>query len=258
MKKNRPEQIINILQDKKKVSVAELTASLNVSDMTIRRDLIELEKRGALIRYHGGAYIADNVKHKPEYNASAEEYYSEKEEIAYQGCKYLKKLLTQNSINSVTFGGGSTIFAMVKKIDFSIPVSIITDTLKTAEILSENPDNTVIMVGGVLNFPGQNAIGYLAEQMLNDLSIDYIFMGTSAIDDMGNVYCYSNFEASILKKMLSKAKHIVVLADISKIGKSNLVRVFKMNDQFTLITNKTTPEKYLKTFLNMGVEIITV
>lgn len=258
MKNIRWEQIVHILKIQKEASVSELASMLKVSDMTIRRDLIELEKEGKVTRYHGGAFISavSPLSVIPSYHPETSQ--EEKERIGMAGKEYLKELISHKEINSVTLMSGSTVQSMLKKIDFTIPVTTIADSIYIAQMVSQNANNNVIQLGGKIQPPSLNVSGFLAEQMLNYLSLDYTFMGTAALDSQGNLYCYDDSHASFVKKLLNNSQHIVVMADHTKLGATCLVKIAPMNSKYTLITDKAASKEFLDSYKKMGVQIIAV
>lgn len=256
MKNNRLEQIERILRVQKEASVMELASRLKVSDMTIRRDLIELEQKGIVDRYHGGASISAEESQSL-LPAKDEEIRPEgKTAIGQRAGQYLKELLLCKEINSVMLMSGSTISEMVRSIDYTIPVTAVTDNLDIACTLGKNADNSVMLLGGKVYSPSMSVNGFLAEQMLDYLSADCTFMGTSAIDEDGCIYCYDDKYASLLKKILTISNRIIVLADHSKLGTASLVKVSRMDESFSLLTDEKASEVYLEKFKELGVKII--
>lgn len=258
MKNNRLEQIEWILSVQKEASVVELASMLKVSDMTIRRDLIELEQKGIVTRYHGGAFIsaAEPKSLLPAYHP--ESCPEEKAAIGREASRYLKEILFGKEISSVILMSGSTMYEMVKCIDYTIPVTIVTDNLNIAYTLGQNANNSVMLLGGKVYAPSMSVNGYLAEQMLDYLSVDCTFMGTSAIDEDGCLYCYDDKHASFLKKLLTISHRIIVLADHSKLGTTSLVKVSNMDENFSIITNSRASQPLLEKYESMGVEIMKV
>ncbi len=256
MKNERLEQIRQILSQQKEASVTGLAAMLNVSDMTIRRDLIELEQKGIVTRYHGGAFIAAAPPRglRPEAPQSPDS--GEKAAIGRAASRYLKELLSGREISSVILMSGSTMFEMVRSIDYTIPVPTVTDNLNIAYTLSQDADNSVMILGGKVSPTHMSVDGFLAEQMLDHLSADCTFMGTSAVDEAGCLYCYDDKYASLLKKLLAVSHRLVVLAEHSKLGTTSLVKVSRMDERFSLITGEGAPEALLKRYKDLGVKII--
>lgn len=256
MKNNRLEQIERILRVQKKASVMELASRLKVSDMTIRRDLIELEQKGIVARYHGGASISDGDPQSLLPASGGETCPEEKTAIGQRAGQYLKELLLCKEINSVMLMSGSTISEMVRSINYTIPVTTVTDNLDIACTLGRNADNSVMLLGGKVYSPSMSVSGFLAEQMLDYLSADCTFMGTSAIDEEGCIYCYDDKYASLLKKLLTISNRIVVLADHSKLGTASLVKVSRMDESFSLLTDDKASESCLEKYRELGVKII--
>lgn len=258
MKNDRLEQIEWILSVQKEASVVELASMLKVSDMTIRRDLIELEQKGIVTRYHGGAFIsaAEPKSLLPVYHP--ESCPEEKAVIGREASRYLKGILFGQETSSVMLMSGSTMYEMVKCIDYTIPVTTVTDNLNIAYTLGQNANNSVMLLGGKVYAPSMSVNGYLAEQMLDYLSVDCTFMGTSAIDEEGCLYCYDDKHASFLEKLLAISHRIIVLADHSKLGTTSLVKVSNMDEDFSIITNKSASQELLEKYESMGVEIMQV
>lgn len=256
MKNNRLEQIEQILRVQKEVSVMELASLLKVSDMTIRRDLIELEQRGIVDRYHGGASISAGEPERLLPAGRTETCPEEKAAIGQKAAQYLKELLFGREINSVMLMSGTTISEMVRSIDYTIPVAAVTDNLDIAYTLGKNADNSVMLLGGKVYPPSMSVNGFLAEQMLDYLSADCTFMGTSAIDEEGCLYCYDDQYASLLKKLLAISNRMIVLADYSKLGTASLVKVSRMDESFSLITDGKASEVFLEKYKKLGVKII--
>ena len=256
MKNNRLEQIEQILRVQKEAGVMELASRLKVSDMTIRRDLIELEQKGIVARYHGGASISSGEPKSLLPVNGMEECPEEKKAIGQRAGQYLKELLLCKEINSVMLMSGSTISEMVRSIDYTIPVTAVTDNLDIAYTLGRNSDNSVMLLGGKVYSPSMSVNGFLAEQMLDYLSADCTFMGTSAIDEAGYLYCYDDKYASPLKKLLTISNKIIVLADHSKLGTASLVKVSRMDKSFSLLTDEKAPEVFLEKYKELGVNII--
>lgn len=258
MKSNRLEQIEWILNIQKDASVAELASMLKVSEMTVRRDLIELEKRGIVTRYHGGAIIssAEIKTMLPAYHP--EECMEEKRQIGSAACNYLREMISGGEVNSVVMLAGSTMIEMVKAVDYTIPITVVTGNLSIANILSQNVNNSVILLGGKVYPPTMSVSGFLAEQTLTYLSVDCTFMGISAIDKDGWMYCYDDMDASFLQRLLKVSRHNIILADHTKFGTTCPMRVCRLDGDFEIITDKNVSQEFLAAYTALGVKITQV
>ncbi|WP_101911307.1 DeoR/GlpR family DNA-binding transcription regulator [Marasmitruncus massiliensis] len=258
MKRERLAQIYDYIENHENVSTLELTAAFQVSEMTIRRDLAALEKQGKISRFHGGASVRQSEKSEAAFELRIGVNYECKAAIGRHGVEYLQTHICSNHPNSIFLGSGSTIYCMAKQMSPGLSVPIITDNLYISTILAASDKNTVIMVGGQLILPSLNATGYIAEKMISDFTIDCAFISSSALDENGNLYAYNLLEAGVFSTVISSSKHVVVLADHTKLGKKNLVHVSALNQHFTLITDSHTPEEYLSYYRNLGTEVIVV
>lgn len=256
MKRERLEQIYKYIENHGDVSTQELTSAFGVSTMTIRRDLDELEEQGRIARFHGGAKITKDISTEASFELRNRTNHEQKMAIARSGIEVLKTQLYPNRPASIFIGSGSTIYCMASQLDVKLSMPIVTDNLYAATMLASSCDNTVIMVGGQLMLPSLSATGYLAEKYMSDLAIDVAFIGSSAIDEQGNLYAYNLVEAGMFSKIISVSKHVVVMADYSKLGQRNLVHVKKLDRHFTLITDGKAAPEYLQHYRELGTQVI--
>ena len=262
MKKDRKELIIDYMQKHNETaSVAELCEYFQVSDMTIRRDLQALEKAQKLIRHHGGATLVQ----APTSQYTAESLHTRlltnhslKMDLGSFGAELLREAIDSGTCNSVFLASGSTLYCMASLIRFPLTnATVVTDNVNVSQALASNPSYTVIMIGGQLIFPSLNAVGHLAEKMIRSFTYDYAFIGAAAIDENGYVYTYNLIEAGTFHAIVESAKHVVVMADSSKICQKTFVQLFQLKDGFTLITNPDIPETFRSTLQSNGVRIVT-
>lgn len=249
MKPTRQEQIYQYIKEHENAGTLELAAYFNVSDMTVRRDLTELESQGRIARFHGGAFIPSEKATEHAFSLRAETNKSSKLAIGRRAGAFLQE--RQGTGEPVFLGSGSTVYHFARQLS-SLGVPLITDSLHTALTLAES--NSVIMLGGEIAHPSLNATGYLAEKMLSGLAIGCAFIGSSAIDESGCICAYNMVESGMCSTVISNSKHIVILADHTKIGKSNMVKIHTLDSKFTLITDAEVP--CLDQYRELGAEVI--
>lgn len=256
MKRERLEQIYRYIEDHGDVSTQELTSAFGVSTMTIRRDLDELEEQGRITRFHGGAKAVKEVSSEASFDLRTRTNHEYKMAIARSGIELLKTQLYPSRPACIFMGSGSTIYCMASQMDVKLSMPIVTDNLYAATMLASSRENTVIMVGGQLTLPSLSATGYLAEKSMSDLALDIAFIGSSAIDEHGNLYAYNLVEAGMFSKIISVSKHVVVMADHSKLGQRNLIHVKRLDQHFTLITDEKAAPEYLRHYRELGTAVI--
>lgn len=256
MKRDRLLQIYNYINEHENVSTLELTSHFRVSEMTIRRDLAALEESGKILRFHGGASCIKPERREDTFESRTDINYELKISIAKRGAEFLHEYIAKHQPYSVFLGSGTTLYRMATMIDSELPVSIITDNLHSASVLVTSGKNKVIMIGGELLLPSLNATGHMAEKELSEFSIDCAFIGSSAIDECGNLYAYNMQEAGMFSSIIAASKHIVVLADHTKLGKRNLISIAVLDPHFTLITDQDACQEYVHHYESMGVQVI--
>lgn len=254
--KERLIKILEYIEEHGAATTAELTEYFGVSEMTIRRDLIFLEKEDKLVRFHGGAGIKKHQRPESSFDIRIKTNNEIKCRIAAKAARYLEDLSQSGQARSIFMGGGSTMYRMAECISKQLTATVVTDNLYVSSVLAKNPSNSVIIIGGQLVLPSLNVVGFTAEKMLSGFSMDYSFIGSSAIDEEGNLYSYTLSEAAFFAVAISSAKHTVVLADHSKLGTRNLVQIARMSQAFTLITDHMAPADILKKYRTLGAEVL--
>ena len=256
MKRDRLNDIVDYIRIHTSVSTQELAEFFNTSDMTIRRDLATLEAQGKVSRYHGGASIIEEKKDEAAFSLRMQLNEKEKQAIGQYAVNYLQSRITADKPTSVFLSSGSTVYWMSKLLPPGIVSTIITDNVYVSSVLAADERNSVVMIGGQLILPSLNATGYIAEKNLSEFNIDIAFIGSSAIDEKGNLYAFHLMEAGIFSMIIEKSRNIVVLADHSKFGHKNLVQITGINENFTIITDEKTPADYIANCRQRGAKVL--
>ena len=227
----RHQFILKKLQDSGHVNVQELSAQMNVSDVTIRKDLKQLEDKNLLFRSHGGAsktnpYANDKpVAEKERINAD------EKQTIA----RAAAAMIGHN--DSIIIGSGTTMHALAKAIHPEQHLTVITSALNVALELSHHKNVEVLQLGGQLRQNSSSVMGPYAEQILADVSCSILFLGVDGIDLNMGITTTSLMEARLNQKMMTAAEVTVVLADSSKFGKRGLGKICTLDQIQHVITD---------------------
>lgn len=240
MKEDRYEQIIQMLDDHKTVRVSEITDRLNVTDMTIRRDLKELEDKGLLQRVHGGAK-------KIEETAFAERSHSEKKEINIEEKKRIGKLAASFvAENDVIFiGSGTTNEFIIDYLDVSA-AKIITNSIDIFSKISSDDRFEVILIGGKLRKRTGTFIGTFSTDMLKKINVHKAFVGTNGIYD-NHVTTANEEEGDAQRIVLDRAEERYVLADSSKLGVKAFYSFFPLSEATAVITGTEVSAEIAKT-----------
>lgn len=240
-------KIIDLISKNGSVQVDELAKMLDVSLMTIRRDLEKMKQEGKIDRCHGGAIVKREVP------------YTEKRILETEG----KHLIAEQSIRLIKKGqviyldAGTTTYEIAKRL-LDIPnLTIITNDLEIARLLLESNANLLIC-GGLVQKSTGSMIGALANMMMDNLRVDMAFFGAQSIDDQYNVLTPTMDKAVMKQTICKNAKEKFLVVDSSKFGRQALIKINHLSDYTAVITNKSfTPEEEKK-LREMRATVITV
>ncbi|MFF7331861.1 DeoR/GlpR family DNA-binding transcription regulator [Streptomyces sp. NPDC090306] len=226
----RRRAVLNRLRHRGTVNVQELSDLLRISPSTVRRDLRDLELRGMLRRVHGGATVLDGAA-EPDQPLRAAAHLLEKGRIAQAALPLVRDHST------VLISGGTTTETLAARLGERRGLTVVTNSLPIAQVLSAASSVDVIVLGGVLRHREQSLLGHLVERALSELQIDQIFTSAFGLDaDAGLTGAHVD-EAQTDRALLAAARRIVVLADESKLGRRGPVRLAPLTKVATLVTD---------------------
>lgn len=221
------------------VKVDELQNKLKVSDMTIRRDLNELEKKGKAIRTHGGAR---SLAIKPIFEMSHTDKsvinLDKKEEIAK-----LASSIINNLDSEIIFLGPGTTIEMLAKLISNKSLTIVTNSLPVFITLS-NMDMDIYLLGGKIRNITQSFNGGITNDSLYNMKFHKIFFSCNAISE-NDVMTSTISEASTQRIALKNSAKKYLLADSSKFGKSDFISFASADELDYIITNKENSNKHI-------------
>lgn len=244
----RQQAILARLQAHGSVDVGELAPELGVTNETVRKDLILLERQGQLRRVHGGALPVGPLAVEP---AVSERVYftEEKRRIARAALAHLP------AGGAVLVDAGSTTGLLVEMFPVGPPLSVYTNTLTIALPLMKNPKLTVHMVGGRIRPLTMAAVGDWAVRALAEINVDVAFIGANGISVERGMTTPDPDEAAIKHQMLASARRRIVLADHSKIGVVSLCKHADLSEVDLLITDPGIPKGQLAALRRAGLEV---
>lgn len=238
LNQERKNKILEIIEEKGAVSVSELTEMLNASESTIRRDLIELSKKGNINRVHGGATLSDRqfIAREADVSSKETENIEQKKKIA----EYCAKQLHDDDF--VYIDAGTTTLYMIDYIDPACTASFVTNGIMHAKRLADKGLN-VYVLGGKLKKTTQAVVGLLAARSIHGFNFTKAFVGANGVSDSGGFTTPDTEEAYVKAAAMENAFVSYVLADSSKFGKISSVR-FASIDTACIITDSEPEEIY--------------
>ncbi len=225
----RLEQILDLLSIQREVTVAELTERFQVTRMTIRRDMNELEKQGRITRTHGGAILAAPAVASFAFLDRQQTHRPEKLAIAKAAAKLVAPGMT------VILDTGTTTLEIAKCLVGIPGLRVLTSSLAVASALfAANEKLELILLGGTVSQGSPDLTGLLTEENLKGFRADLAFLGADGVD-AGGLYTESQSIASVSQAMIASAQKSILVTTHSKFGKTAFVRFAKWKDVDSVI-----------------------
>jgi DeoR/GlpR family transcriptional regulator of sugar metabolism len=243
-------KIVRIIQEKEKVSIAELSHEVGVSEITIRRDLQDLSERGMIHRVYGGAIIAEANLIDPPVLQRIQKEKVYKESIGCAAASLIK------DGESVFIGSGSTTAYVARNLVNRKRLAVITNALNVGMEFSSSEGVTVIVIGGMLRPSELSLIGHIADQALHEVRVDKVIMGITAISVTAGLSNDYLPEVMTDRAIFGMAPEVILVADHTKFGKVASGYVAPLNQITTLITDCETNISFLDEIRNMGINVI--
>lgn len=251
MLKNKRHQIIlSTLLKKGSVLVTDLADMLQVSSVTIRKDLTELEKADKLYRSHGKAILLNPFTNNRSINEKEKLAPEEKNIIGREAAK----LITVD--DSIIIASGTTVHALARNIKPQHRLTVVSASLQVSEILAQDENIDIIQLGGMLRHSSLSVVGHYSEMILQDCSFSKLFLGVDGIDLQFGFSTTDMREAQLNQKMMASAQKTIVLADSSKFGRRGFAKIGGMEDIDLIITDAGIAGKDLQAIEDMGIDII--
>lgn len=231
----RQAEIVRRLAEHGFVSTTELSQSLEVSDMTIRRDTRELARRGALRLVHGGATLPHGRLHTAGFAHRAREDSEAKQRIALR-CQQLI-----SNRETVVIDAGTTIYEVAHRLPSDFAGTIITHSAPVIQHALQLESARTIGLGGELILDSQAFIGALTVAALKGLRAQTAFIGVAAVRPDG-LYIDRDLELPTKRALIDSAERIIVAATHSKMNKSATVRLMDFSRVDVMVTDAGVPE----------------
>ena len=243
----RQKKILDMLQNGK-LMIHTAAQELGVTEMTLRRDLLELEKQKLVLRVKSGA-----IPHPARYEPETEDIDQLDHKFAIANALF-ERIHTVKSIFLST-GSTSLAFARILARRCVLPMTVITNSLPAASALFRSRCK-VILLGGELRSNSLDLVGPTAERNLEDYRVDWLISGCDgAFSDYG-FYTSDVSLSNLEKKSRSIAEHAAIITDSTKFGKRSLTRFASLKEVDLLVTDDGIPADDEKKLQKAGIEII--
>lgn len=245
----RHQLIIEKLRENGQVSVQGLSEEMDVSEVTIRKDLKALEDHHLLFRTHGGAALENPYAGDKPVSVKEEISVPEKNKIASLAAGMVR------DDDSIIIASGTSVLALARSLHPQHRLTVITSALNVAIELSKYPQIEVLQLGGTLRHSSSSVVGPYAEMILQDVACNLLFMGVDGIDIEVGLTTTSLPEARLNQKMIEVAQKVIVLADHSKFGRRGMAKICKLEEVDEIITNEGIPSKTVSELEEQGIKV---
>ena len=248
---DRHAQLIGLLKERDYCSVVEMSQLLNVSPMTIRRDLHMLHEKQIIEVTYGGARFIASKRFEPDFDIRAHEHLAEKQAIG----KLAAELFIEEG-DVVGIDSGSTTLEIVRNLP-DVPLTIVTHSLAAANVVAQNRRYSLIMLGGVLQHEANCLCGPQAIAALHTLYINKLFLSASGLLPSDGLSCNNLPDAEVKQALISSSRKTILCMDSSKVGRAYLARFASLNIIDVLITDNGISDESREAIEQQQIQIIT-
>lgn len=231
----RQHLILSRLRTRGAVRITALSKELNVSAMTVRRDIAELSDRGLLKRVHGGAVTTNTLLSEPLFSVKSQMDIGLKDAIARLAVDYV------SPGDVIAIGGGTTAYVFAQHLLESrraSGITILTNSIPVAELVQalESKDVEVIVTGGVIT-RSNSLVGPIADKVVASLRVNTVFLGTHSVSLPRGFLMPNSLEAATDMALMDIADRTIILTDHTKWSCTSLSLFARFDQVDTVITD---------------------
>jgi DeoR/GlpR family transcriptional regulator of sugar metabolism len=243
---------LTVLAEHGRLEVGDLARRLEVSDMTVRRDLEELERQGLLRRVHGGAVPAVSRSYEPPFAVRSQRADGAKRSIAAETVKLFE------DGDTVLLDVGTTTLEVARALQGRTNLTVLTPSLPVANLLADEAGIRLICLGGVVRPGERSLVGALAIHALRQFYVDVCVLGVGGLDAEAGLTEFNLEDAEVKRAALERSRQLIVTADASKLGTVAFAAVAPASRIDVLVTDAPTTHQQLAFFRELDIEVRTV
>ena len=246
---DRHQKILEIIKKKKNVTVQYLSTEINISAVTIRKDLRLLENKKLLYRNHGGATLTKPFVNDSHVNVKEFVNAKEKTDIGKEAAK------TIDNDQYIILASGTTVLAFARQINASNKITIVTSALNIAIELINKENVEILQLGGYIRKSSNSAIGHYSEQILKETACSKLFLSVDGIDLDYGLSTSNAQEAHLNQQMIESSEEVIVLVDSSKFGKRSFGRICGLEHINHIITDNNISKEVANKINTLGIKL---
>ena len=243
IKEERQKAVLKLLQKQEFVKVSEIAEKIQVTEMTVRRDLKELEQQDKLIRVHGGAKAVTEkelsffeLSHIEKKNI----HITEKQEVA-------KKIAEQIATGDTVFLGPGTTIELVYDYLTCDFAKFVTNSIHVFNKFKNDSRYELILIGGSYRSKTGAFVGTIANDTVASIQVHKAFIGVNGI--LNDAVTNSNEDEGVTQRTILQSAHVkYIIADHFKLDKQDFYKFFTLSEADYLITDSKTPQAMLDNY----------
>jgi DeoR family fructose operon transcriptional repressor len=245
----RHDNLRELIRGKGVIRIEEICRQLRVSPATVRRDLNQLEKAGAIRRVHGGAVSVESRLEEPLFDDKTSIAAREKRRIAEAALQFVEPG------DTIYLDGGSTVLEFARLLYDRTNLTVVTNSLRAAhELAGRGP--RLILIGGELRRLSQTMVGPLTRCILQELHLDKAFMGTIGLTLKEGMTTTEPSEAFTKELVMARARQVILLADSGKAGKVAFASAGRLESIHVLITDRQLDKHLARELAKKGIKVV--
>lgn len=256
LKSTRQQKIVSLALNGGSVEVSKLADTFQISPITIRRDLLELEEKGLLERTWGGAIGGPLLAQGwARYESVG---YSERLAENLAAKRAIGEIAAQfvSDGDSVLLNAGTTTQLLASSLKAHRRLNVVTNGLTVATELAQSCEANVHMLPGKVDFKKMAAVEWPLYSGLQDMRVRAAFLGVHSISPTDGIAMNGHEDAMLNRAFMDMAAEISVLVDASKFSAHAIFRVSYLDRLQRVITDERAPEDQIRQIQGMGVEVL--
>ncbi|UYM05152.1 DeoR/GlpR family DNA-binding transcription regulator [Solicola gregarius] len=246
----RQRVILDHVRERGAVSIKDLAALVGSSEVTVRRDLKQLEAAGELRREHGGAVpAAEQPPREPTYAEKSRTASRQKSAIARLAAGFVQ------DGDAIVIGAGTTTMALAEQLRTRNELTVMTNSLLVAQAFADSPRIEVVLTGGMLRGSIFAVVGSAAERALSGLHADRTFLSGNGLTARNGLSTPNQMVAGVDRALAEAGNEVCVLADHTKIGRNSVIQTVPTEQIDALVTDALASGDELDLFRTAGARV---
>lgn len=248
----RMQQVLQMLETRDSLHVAELAEAFSVSEVTVRNDLSTLARQGLVARVRGGVRALHRGQSELAFDLRLRLEPECKQAIARAAAQMV------GEGEAVALDSSTTAYYLALELRAKRELVVVTNGLLIAAALADAPGITVLVTGGTLRLPAMSLVGDLGADVLRTARINKGFLGARGLSLERGLMDLNPEEVRIKQEMANACERVIGIFDGTKWHRSALLSFVSADRVDVIVTDTSAPTDQVEAWRARGVEVVTV